>query len=101
MQIETLSQELQSYFHASTNTKERESQTDNQQYEKTIQINHKMKRIIQSFKDKIQHFVNENPQLFQGIGEDTNERLDHLISTLTNKQTEQEEIDQLKRYLFH
>ena len=61
---------------------DQESQTDNQQYEKIVQMNNKMKRFLQTFKEKIQHFVAERPDLFDGIGEEMNERLEHLISTI-------------------
>lgn len=63
---------------------EKESQTENQQYEKLVQMNNKMKRFLQTFKEKIQHVVVERPELFEGVGEETNERLDRLISTISS-----------------
>ena len=45
----------------------------------------KMKKMLKATKDKINQIVFENPELFDGVSEDTNERLDHLISTLQNQ----------------
>jgi len=69
-------------------TTDNESQTDNRQYEKLVQVNNKLKRALQTFKEKIHRAVDERPDLFHGIGEDTSERLDHLISTVENQATE-------------
>jgi dsDNA-specific endonuclease/ATPase MutS2 len=69
-------------------TTDNESQTDDRQHEKTVQVNNKLKRVLQGFKDKIHHIVSEKPDLFDGIGEETSERLDHLISTLENQATQ-------------
>jgi methyl-accepting chemotaxis protein len=68
-------------------TKDNESQTDDHQHEKLVQMNNKLKRALQTFKDKIHRVVNERPDLFDGIGEETSERLDHLISTVENQAT--------------
>jgi hypothetical protein len=51
-------------------------------------MNNKLKRVLQIFKDKIHRVVNERPDLFDGIGEETSERLDHLISTVENQATQ-------------
>ncbi len=37
---------------------------------------------LQTFKDKIDRIVTEKPDLFEGIGEEAGERLNHLISTI-------------------
>lgn len=63
-------------------TTDHESQTDDRQHEKMVQINNKLKRALQSVKDKINRAVTERPHLFDGIGEETSERLDHLIATV-------------------
>ncbi len=65
-----------------------ESQTDDQQHDKIIQINNKLKRALQSLKDKIHRVVTERPELFANIGEETSERLDHLISTVEHQATQ-------------
>ncbi|CAF4239863.1 unnamed protein product, partial [Rotaria sordida] len=65
-----------------------ETQTDDRQREKLLQINNKLKRALQIIKDKIHRIVNEKPDLFNGIGEETNERLDHLISIVENQTTQ-------------
>jgi chromosome segregation ATPase len=69
-------------------TTDNESQTDDHQREKLIQVNNKLKRALQLFKDKIQRVVTEKPDLFDGISEETSERLDHLISTIQNQATQ-------------
>lgn len=65
-----------------------QSQTDDHQYEKLIQMNNKLKRALQTFKDKIHRIVTERPDLFEGVGEAANDRLDHLISTIENRTTQ-------------
>ncbi|CAF4368758.1 unnamed protein product, partial [Rotaria sp. Silwood2] len=80
-----------------------ETQTDDRQHEKLIQINNKLKRILQTFKEKIHRIVIEKPNLFDGISEETSERLDHLISIVENQTTQidliQTERDQLEKQL--
>ena len=65
-----------------------ECQTDEQQYDKVVQMNTKLKRALQILKDKIHRIVNERPDLFTNVGEETNERLDHLISTVVHQATQ-------------
>ncbi len=69
-------------------TTDSESQTDDRQHEKLVQVNNKLKRALQTLKEKIQRTVSERPDIFDGIGEDTSERLDHLISTIENQATQ-------------
>jgi Mg2+ and Co2+ transporter CorA len=57
-----------------------------------VQVNNKLKRVLQGFKDKIHRVVTERPDLFDGIGEETGERLDHLISTVENQATQIDEL---------
>jgi hypothetical protein len=64
-----------------------DTQTDDPQYEKLVQLNNKLKRLLQVFKDKVHRIVVERPDLFDDIGEETSERLDHLISTVENQAT--------------
>ena len=58
---------------------------------------------MQSLKDKIQRAATERPDLFDGVSEETSERLDHLISTLQNQATQldvlQAERDQVEKQL--
>ncbi|CAF4623577.1 unnamed protein product, partial [Rotaria sp. Silwood2] len=63
-------------------------QTDDQQHDKLTQINIKLKRVLQTFKDKIHRIVTERPELFINISEDTSDRLDHLISTVQHQATQ-------------
>jgi hypothetical protein len=66
-------------------------------------VNNYLKHVVQIFKDKIHRVVTERPDLFEGIGEETNERLDHLISTAENQATQvsvlQAERDQIEQQL--
>jgi predicted nuclease with TOPRIM domain len=50
-------------------------------------MNTKLKRALQTLKEKINRIVTERPDLFTNIGEETNERLDHLISTVEHQAT--------------
>lgn len=77
-------------------TTDNESQTDDRQHEKLVQINNKLKRALQTMKEKIQRVVNHQPDLFDGVGEDTSERLDHLIATIDN-QAEQMDVLRAER----
>jgi len=79
----------------SKDTIDNESQTDDRQYEKLVQVNNKFKRALQTFKEKIHRIVVQKPELFDGIAEETSERLDHLI-TLVENQITQAELDQIK-----
>lgn len=78
-------EELQKKTLPIVQTIDNESQTDDRQHEKLLQINNKLKRALQTMKEKIQRVVNERSDLFDGVGEDTSERLDHLISTVDNQ----------------
>ena len=95
-------------------TTDQESQTDDRQHEKMVQVNNKLKRALQSIKDKMHRAATERPDLFDGISEETNDRLDHLISTVEHQaghigvvQTEynqangrhQREIKELQKYV--
>lgn len=75
------------------------TQTDDQQQQqqdKFIQINNKLKRALQTIKEKIQKIINEKPELFPQINDDTIQRLDQLISLIQN-QAKQIEILQNER----
>jgi chromosome segregation ATPase len=62
-----------------------ETQTDDQQQDKFIQINNKLKRALQTIKEKINRIVTEKPELFPQSTDDTIERLDQLISVVENQ----------------
>ncbi|CAF4202712.1 unnamed protein product, partial [Rotaria sordida] len=85
---ENLVEELQKKTLSTIVTVNNECQTDDQQHDKLTQINMKLKRILQTFKDKIHRIVIEKPELFINISEDTSERLDHLISTIGHQATQ-------------
>jgi cell division protein FtsB len=78
-------EEIQKNTSSPVQTTDNESQTDDRQHEKLVQVNNKLKRVLQTFKDKIHRVVTERPDLFIGIGEETTERFDHLIFTVENQ----------------
>jgi len=45
-------------------------------------MNNELNCALQTLKDRIDRTVTEKPDLFEGIGEETSKRLDHLISTV-------------------
>ena len=62
-------------------------------HDKLVKVNNKLKRVVQTFKEKIQRLTAERPDLFTGVGEETSERFGHLISTVQQQATQ---IDALK-----
>lgn len=66
-------------------TIDNETQTDDRQHEKLAQVNSKLKRVLQGFKEKLHQLVHDQPDLFDGVSEETSERLDHLIATVANQ----------------
>ncbi len=99
-QIENLKQEravlleeIETYKSSAVVKTDSDTQTDDPQYEKLVDSNNE----LQAFKDKVHRIVVERPDLFNNIGEETNERLDHLISTVENQAT-QIEMKELRRY---
>lgn len=91
------------------------SERTESQLEKLVQVNSKLKRALQSFKDKVQRAVADRPYLFANVGEETGERLEHLITTVENQITQidaieaersqmeeqlRDEIERLKENLF-
>jgi hypothetical protein len=62
--------------------------TDDQQQDKLAKLNTKLKRALQIVKEKMNRIVTERPDLFVNVGEETNERLDHLISTVEHQATQ-------------
>jgi len=51
-------------------------------------MNNELNCSLQTFKDKIDRAVTEKSDLFEGIGEETGEHLDHLISTVGSQATQ-------------
>lgn len=95
-QIENLLEELQRKTLPIVSTTDNESQTDDRQHEKILQMNNKLKRALQSFKEKIQRVVTERRDLFEDVSDDTSDRLDHLITTVCN-QAEQMDVLRAER----
>jgi hypothetical protein len=81
-------EEIQKNVPPSVLTTDNEKQTGDQQHDKLVKLNNKLKRVLQTFKDKISRVVTERPDLFANIGEETSERLDHLISTVEHLATQ-------------
>ena len=51
-------------------------------------MNGKLKRALQSLKEKIHRVVAERPDLFVDAGDETGERLDHLIAKVEQQATQ-------------
>ena len=83
---------IESNSSSSIQTTDSEAQTDDRQHEKLVQVNNKLKHALQGVKDKIHHVVVEKPDLFDGVGEETSERLDHLIGTVENQASQIHEL---------
>ncbi len=83
-----LLREIEAKTQPPVQTVDHDSQTDDRQHEKLVQFNNKLKRALQSVKDKIHRLVADRPDLFDGVGEDASERLDHLIATVENQAAE-------------
>ena len=89
---------------------DRGTQTEEQGQDKLSQVNSKLKRALQSLKEKIHRVVVEHPDLFLDTTDDTLERLDHLAVSLRNQSSHtaalqnerdllRDEIDRLQRYV--
>ncbi len=83
-------EEIRKLASSSVQTVDNEKQTTggDQQQDKLMKMNTKFKRALQTFKEKINRIVTERPDLFADIGEETTERLDHLISTVEHQATQ-------------
>ncbi len=108
-QIENLKQEravlleeIETYKSSAVVKTDSDTQTDDPQYEKLVDSNNELKHTLQAFKDTVHRIVAERPDLFDNIGEETSERLDHLISTVENQATKidvlQTEMKELRKY---
>ena len=51
-------------------------------------MNGKLKRALQSLKEKIHRVVAQRPELFTDVGEETGERLDQLIAKVDQQATQ-------------
>ena len=80
--------EIQKNTASSIQPTDNERQTDDQQHDKLVKMSTKLKCALQTFKDKIHRVVTERPDLFMNVGEETSERLDHLISTVEHQATQ-------------
>ncbi len=69
-------------------TADNESQTQEEQDENVQQGNKKLKRALHKVKNQIDRVVMERPELFDGVSEDSSERLEHLISIVENQTTQ-------------
>ena len=84
----SLLEEIQKNIPSSVQTTDSEKPADDHQQDKLVKVNNKLKRVLQTFKDKINRVVTERPDLFANTGEETSERLDHLISTVEHLATQ-------------
>ena len=81
-------EEIQKNVSPSVHTTDSEKPVDDQQHDKLVKVNNKLKRALQIFKDKISRLVTDRPDLFANTGEETSERLDHLISAVEHQATQ-------------
>ena len=103
--IESLTQERDNLLgEAQKNAPSSMQTAGDEQQDKTAKMNVKLKRALQIVKEKINRIVTERPDLFVNIGEETNERLEHLISTVEHQatqmdllQTERSEVEEQLR----
>ena len=65
-----------------TEKNEGETQTDNRYYEELVQTNERLKDDLQSLRTKVDSAIDERPELFEGVGEETGGRIDRLISVV-------------------
>lgn len=98
-QIMKLNEQLNTSSNRLSQTMDHETQTDEQQQDKSVQINNKLKRALQTIKEKVHRIVTEKPELFPQMSDDTIERIEQLVSTVGN-QAEQIEILQNERDQF-
>ena len=83
-----LLEEIRNNASSSVQPEESEKASGSQQQDKLVKINTKLKRVLQTFKEKMNRLVTERPDLFVNVGEETNERFDHLISTVEHQATQ-------------
>jgi len=98
-QIMKLNEQLNTSSNRLSQIMDHETQTDEQQQDKSVQINNKLKRALQTIKEKVHRIVTEKPELFPQMSDDTIERIEQLVSTVGN-QAEQIEILQNERDQF-
>jgi predicted nucleic acid-binding Zn-ribbon protein len=94
-QIEKLNQErshlleeIRNNASSSVQPDESEKASGTEQHDKLVKINTKLKRALQTFKEKIHRLATGRPDLFANVGEETTERFDHLISTVEHQATQ-------------
>jgi hypothetical protein len=73
-------------------TVDRQSQTDAPTHDKQTLINMKLKRALQTIKERVHRLVIEQAELFGDVGDDTIERLDRLISMFTRQVERQQQM---------
>ena len=72
----------------SKQTADNETQTDEPVPDKSTQLTNKLKRALQTVKEKVHQAVVEQPEIFESVSDDTMERLDHLIQTFGDQATQ-------------
>lgn len=73
---------------SSKQTADNETQTDEPVSDKSTQLSIKLKRALQTVKEKVHQAVVEQPEIFESVSDDTMERLDHLILTFGDQATQ-------------
>ena len=81
-------EEIRNNASSSVQPEESEKASGSQQQDKLVKINTKLKRVLQTFKEKMNRLATERLDLFMNVGEETSERFDHLISTVEHQATQ-------------
>ena len=93
-QITTLNEELNAVSTRLADRIDGQTQTDDQQEKKSVQINEKLKRALQTIKEKVNRIVQERPECFSRTSADTIERIDQLITAVENQAKHIEELQE-------
>lgn len=70
-----------------------ESQTDDQGWNKQIQLNQKLKRALQMMKEKIHRMIDERIELFPQQTDETLERLEQISSLIDRQKFQMNDLE--------
>ena len=80
------------FFSRENNELKSELNSRDQQEKKSTQINDKLKRALQTIKEKIHRIVQQKPEWFSRSNADTIERIDQLLTAMKNQTKQIEEL---------
>lgn len=84
-QLENLTQEHASLRVVPVQAASDDTPKEDEASARPAQSNNKLKRALQSVQDKIHQAGSARPELFEGVGDDTIDRLDHLINAVIDQ----------------